>query len=113
MTPQTLWDYPKSRKTDAVSSHEAAATLKESGAWKSQQVEVLEAMKRIAGSGRHVSSKEIAERCGLDRHMVAKRLPELKDAGLIGWTGKASSDLEYCPFSRRRVVKWWVFCQAA
>ena len=27
--------------------------------------------------------KEIAERCGLERHAVARRLPELRDAGKV------------------------------
>ena len=68
-----------SRRTDPDSSRQAARRHEQSGRLDSDRWRVLEALRRNPGA----SSKELAAREGLDRHMVARRLPDLERAGLV------------------------------
>lgn len=70
---------PRARTTDALSSHAAADDLERSGRLWRQLDRVLAAVRATPG----LSSGELAARHGLDRHMVARRLPEAASAGLI------------------------------
>lgn len=65
------------RKTDAVSSHEAAERAESFVA--SQCREVLEGLKLHDRS----TSAELAAACGMDRFMVARRLPDLSRNELV------------------------------
>lgn len=70
---------PRARRNDPDSSHLAADRMEKSGAMGEQMQAVLDAVKRYDGS----TSKELAELSGLDRHAVARRLPELETKKLI------------------------------
>ena len=70
-------DAPRARRTDPATSHEAAAAIAESGELGRQQRLVLEGVRRWPG----LTSLELATKLGLDRHQVARRLPELLSRG--------------------------------
>lgn len=73
------FDSPKARRSDPASSRQAAAELEASGALSRQRREVLEALKRFGPS----TSAELAQRSGLDRYTVARRLPELRKLNFV------------------------------
>ena len=70
---------PRARRSDADGSHMAADALERSGRAAQQLGAVLEAVQRHSGS----TSRELAALTGLDRYLVARRLPELQAHGLI------------------------------
>lgn len=65
-------DTPIARRTDPVSSHKAAERITRT-VRSEQKRRVLGAVRLYPGR----TSRELAEQCGLDRYMVARRLPEL------------------------------------
>jgi predicted HTH transcriptional regulator len=73
--PSFNFEAPRSRRNDPASSRRAAEQLQKSGAADSQRQICFELVKKFPGR----SSKELAQLSGLDRHMIAKRLPELRD----------------------------------
>jgi CRP-like cAMP-binding protein len=86
------------RSTDSSTSHEAARHVVESGLQGDQQQVALLALKQ--GSG--LTSYELAKLTGLCRYMLARRLPELEEAGLV-WRGQKRE----CEVSRRSACTWW------
>lgn len=86
------------RATDPSTSHEAARHVVESGLQEDQQAVALSAVKRASG----LTSNELAHRMQLDRYMLARRLPELAEAGLV-WRGPKKP----CEVSRRSACTWW------
>ena len=76
---QLAFDKPRSRSSDPASSKMAAAEMERSGALGKQRQQVLEAL-RVHGP---CTSAELAFRASLDRHAVARRLPELREMGLV------------------------------
>ena len=84
----------RARRKDPQTSHEAATKLNRAGKTKAQAEAVLAAVKRFPG---HTSS-ELAGRVGLDRYQVARRLPELRKAGLVS-NGQQSRPCEVTGFS--------------
>ncbi|MGB0972282.1 MAG: MarR family transcriptional regulator [Mycobacterium sp.] len=89
---------PTTRTTDPESSHEADRHMDVSGKRECQQRAVLEAVHAHSG----LTSKHLAQRTGLDRHMLARRLPELERANLVR-RGPMVSD----PGDGRQGVTWW------
>jgi hypothetical protein len=77
--PRLYADLPRSRSSDPRTSHEAADAIKASGRLASHQGIVLAAVRAFPG----LTSAELALRCRLDRHEVARRLPELETAGKV------------------------------
>ena len=73
------FDAPRARTTDPLSSHEAATEAERSGLIARQLDTVLAALKKTGG----LTSAELAKRHGLDRYMVARRLPEAERAGMV------------------------------
>lgn len=67
------------RNTDPETSHEAARHMVDSGARRAQQQRVAAAVRKHPG----LTSRELAEVAGMDRHMVARRLPELEGDGIV------------------------------
>lgn len=67
--PKTL-----ARSTDPQTSHEAAEKLVSSGALTKQMTLVLDVLRKHGPC----TSAELAERSGLDRYVVARRLPDLQ-----------------------------------
>ena len=92
---QTSFNFtaPRSRRSDPPSSKRAAEHLHRNGGAASQRMVCLELVKKFPGR----SSKQLAELSGLDRHMIAKRLPELRDKfNLVRVTQTGNED-----------QKWW------
>lgn len=72
----------RARKTDPQTSQRAASKVDKFAS--GHYGLILEALTR-GGPG---TFKEIGERCGLERHAVARRLPELQDAGKVTRTAE-------------------------
>lgn len=70
---------PMQRRHDPPTSRISAERLVASGAHGRQQQAVLEAVTRWPGS----TAVELAERAGLDRYAVSRRLPELQRTGQV------------------------------
>lgn len=64
---------------DPLSSHRVADDLERSGRGARQAALVLDLVRRTPG----LTSGELAARHGVDRHLVARRLPELAQRGLV------------------------------
>ena len=69
----------KSRTSDPVTSHMAAREAEKSGRAASQRAICLASVLAYPGQ----SAAEIASQTGLERHVPSRRLPELRDRGLI------------------------------
>ncbi len=106
----TLFDIlPLARNSDPVSSFEAAEELVESGRLGKQEQEVLTSLELYPGS----SSKELAEKSGMDRYAVARRLRRLE------YTGRARNcprdcfkackiNGQLCDFAQEYIpLRWW------
>lgn len=87
------------RSTDAVSSHEAATEHVASGRNGQQCRLVFDCLTRCDGS----TSAELAARFGLDRVMVARRLPDLERQGRVTRCG-----VRPCTASGRSGIEWRV-----
>lgn len=74
----------RARATDPVTSYEAADAVERSGKAKRQREICLEAVKQYPNH----TAAEIADLTGLERHVPSRRLPELREAGLVRNTGK-------------------------
>lgn len=86
------------RSTDPSTSHEAAIRMVASGKQRAQQARTEEAVKRYPGQ----SSLHLAALTGLDRHMIARRLPELEKEGRV-WRGPKAP----CPSGTGSACTWW------
>lgn len=95
--------FPRVRRRDPRSSHDAAAEVETKGIAKRQALEVLAALRAHTGS----TSKELSRASGLDYHTVARRLPELATARLVRKVEK-SGDTVPCAVCGRAVIRWWV-----
>jgi predicted HTH transcriptional regulator len=69
----------RARNSDPSSSHDAAAHVAKKGVARRQCETVLAALKVRPGR----TSNELANEAGLDRYVVARRLPELKKRGRV------------------------------
>ena len=87
---------PAARTTDPVTSHQAAQHMDQTGKRASQQREVLAAVREHPG----LTSAELARATGLDRYMLARRLPELAPAAVKG-------DPQRCQVTGRHAMTWW------
>jgi len=65
----------RARTEDPRSSKEAAEEVTATGRADIELAQVMAALRTFPGT----TSKELAERSGLDYHLVARRLPELRD----------------------------------
>lgn len=90
---------PIARNTDPVTSHIAAQNMKLSGARGKQQRIALRAVIEHPG----LTSRELAALCPLDRYQMARRLPELEEAGLV-----AKGPARECRAGGRPSVVWLV-----
>lgn len=99
VTERLLFEtYPKSRKTDPETSALAAGGMMDSGGWHRQKSAVLALLTRNPGH----TSAELARIGGMDRHAVARRLPDLLDDGLA-----VQGEKKLCEVTRRMGVTWW------
>ena len=81
---------------DPLSSHLAGAEIESSGVASNQGSQCLAAVKLYQG----LTSKEISEKTGLDRYMLARRLSE------IGQLEQGA--MKVCNVSKRLSVTWWL-----
>lgn len=93
--------FPRARSTDARSSHEAAAKIERDGTARLQAERVLAALRKYPNS----TSRELAKFSRLDRYEVARRLPELHEAGLVG-RYEPSAITAPCAVAGKRVIRW-------
>lgn len=100
MTARTLDEIPAARKTDPLSSHEAAERVTASGKRQKQADVFLAVVQNHPG----LTSAEIAKVAGYDRYAPARRLPELQRLGLItqGLQRACSADPRH-----GIAVTWW------
>ena len=71
--------HARARATDPWTSHEAADQVERSGTAKSQRAQCLVAVE----PGISITAAEVAKKLGVERHMPSRRLPELREAGLV------------------------------
>lgn len=86
------------RSTDISTSHEAGSYVASSGIQRDQQSTAAAAVKQHPG----LTSMKLADVTGLDRYMLARRLPELLKTKQV-WRGPAMP----CPVSGRSACTWW------
>lgn len=86
------------RTTDISTSHEAARHVVDSGLQQHQQACAIVAVRQNPG----LTSAELAAATGLDRFMLARRLPEALADGLV-FRGEARK----CDISGRRACTWF------
>jgi crotonobetainyl-CoA:carnitine CoA-transferase CaiB-like acyl-CoA transferase len=83
-----LFDLPRARNSDVHTSHTAAA----------QAVEVANKFRaaclRVIVAYGPLTGHEVAARLGVGYDKVHKRLPELRDAGLLGWKRVGGDDVK-------------------
>lgn len=87
------------RRTDPLSSHEAAQEMTRSGIRQSQRDQILRLVTHRGGE----TSAELAQYASLDRYVVARRLPELQAERLV-----KKGPIRKCRVSGRRAVTWWI-----
>lgn len=95
---QEMFDAPIARRTDPLTSHEAAADITESGVRGRQMADVLTAVKRYPGR----TSAELGSVSRFDRWVAARRLPELEKKGLV-----VRGEARKCRITSKRSITWW------
>jgi DNA-binding IclR family transcriptional regulator len=93
--------FPRARREDPISSQDAADVMERTGLAKSQAQRVLAGLRRYPNS----TSMELAKVAGLDRHMVGRRLSELREANLVQRIDR-NNDTVPCAVSEKRVCRW-------
>jgi hypothetical protein len=95
--------FPRARREDPRSSHEAAALVERTGGAKAQAEAVLEALRRFPMS----TSAELSKAMREHRQMPARRLPELAKAGLVT-RHNPTRETTPCAVTGLRCVRWRV-----
>lgn len=88
----------KARSTDPDTSHQAAQRVERTGTAHDQRSICL----RIVTSAPGLTAAEIAQRAGLERHVPSRRLPELRDAGLV-----RNGEARLCAVMGTKAMTWW------
>lgn len=88
---------PLARKTDPSTSHDAAREHKESGNADRSAAKVLDAVNRFPG----LTAVELAERAGLDRYEVSRRLSDLRGKQLV-----RNGEERPCAIKGSRMTTW-------
>src|SRR5688572_18074352 len=94
-TPQPV---ARARNTDPLTSYQAAGQVERSGVAHGQRRACLEVVQVHSG----LTAAEIAERAGLERHAASRRLPELREAGLV-----RSGKPRICGVQGTNAMTWW------
>jgi len=87
----------KSRRTDPITSRQAASEAESSGWAASQRAICLARVNSHPGQ----TAAEIAIACGLERHVPSRRLPELRDQGMI-----VNGESRICNATGRLSMTW-------
>lgn len=85
------------RRRDPPSSSRAANFLMASGAVESQRAQVLRLVQRWPG----LTSRELAKKGKLERHLVARRTSDLESRGVI-----RKGKLRACSIGKTPAVEW-------
>lgn len=88
---------PAARRSDPESSHRAAEEVTASGRRAAQLAQVIAAVRKHPGR----TSMELARLTGLDRYLLARRLPEAATAGAV-----AKGQQRVCSVSDRLALTW-------
>ena len=94
---EALSHNPRARNSDPVSSHLAAMHITATGEKRSQQRTALAAVQKNP----YKTSFELSLVCPLERHQIARRLPELEEAGFI-----KKGIIRRCAVGGRKSVTW-------
>ena len=97
MTFDTIKRPPVSRRNDPAGSKEAERFINESGVRFSDMEKVLSLIKHYPG----YTSRELAEYSSMDRHLIAKRLPDLR-----GINEAHNGPRRKCRVSGRPALTW-------
>lgn len=89
---------PAARNTDPQTSHLAADAITASGERHAQLVQAIHVVEKYPG----LTSYELSVRTGLDRYMLARRLPEAVTAGRVVKGGARE-----CTVTRHKATIWW------
>jgi CRP-like cAMP-binding protein len=87
-----------SRTTDPQTSREAAALMDATGTATAHRDACLAEVKRLPGQ----TAAEIAKALGLERHEPSRRLPELRQRGLV-----RNGTSRICAVQGHRSMTWW------
>lgn len=90
--------FPRARRADPASSHQAAAAGEKSGRLAVQMAQVRAAVNHWAGC----TSRELAAHMQADRYMLARRLPELEQLREV-----RKGSIRGCNAGGRPAVTWW------
>lgn len=104
MTDAPLFTY-RSRRSDPTTSHAAAAHVERTGQAAAQCVVVLDAVRRWPGRTACELAENIKAICRLkvDRYIVGRRLPELRELGAI-----RNGPARQCKATGRSALTWEV-----
>ena len=86
------------RRTDPITSHQAAHHVEASGKANSQRQRCIRDVRQHPGA----TAGEIASRVNIDRHTASKRLPELVTAGLL-----RRGSPRRCQCHGTNMTTWW------
>jgi CRP-like cAMP-binding protein len=87
----------RTRTADPITSHEAARDVERRGVAAAQRLLCLAQVTRHPGQ----TAAEIVAGTGLERHAPSRRLPELRDAGLV-----TNGPVRICAVQNRRSLTW-------
>ncbi len=88
----------RARKTDPRTSHEAAREAEASGRAATHREICFKEVIQNPGC----TAAEIAAATGLERHVPSRRLPELRDAGLV-----RNAEIRLCRVTGRNSMTWY------
>ena len=94
----TLDAVARSRLGDPRTSERAAFEVERQGWASTQRDKCLREVLRKPGQ----TAAEIAKAAGLERHAASRRLPELREMGLVENRG-----VRTCTVKERRSIDWW------
>lgn len=89
----------RARLSDPSPSHEAAHDVEASGRAANQRALCFSVVRESPG----LTAAEIAERADLERHVPSRRLPELREAGLV-----VNGEIRVCRVGNRNSMTWFV-----
>jgi FaeA-like protein len=89
---------PLASSADPISSHLAAAELIASGRRDSQKIAILSSLR---SQDRPCTSMELARAAGMDRYIVARRLPDLERDGQL-----ERREMRACAITGRPAITW-------
>jgi len=94
----TLDVVARSKLGDPRTSEKAAFEVERQGWASTQRDKCLREVLRKPGQ----TAAEIAKNAGLERHAASRRLPELREMGLVENRG-----VRICTIKERRSIDWW------